>query len=79
MDDGHTHYTPATGIPELKQAICDAYDFSNFPTIVDVGGGHGLLITDDSDTVSGMCNTYALLTPLGLDPASFRIGNLEQV
>ena len=26
MKDGHTHYTPATGIPELKQAICDAYE-----------------------------------------------------
>ena len=26
MDAGHTHYTPATGIPELKQAICDAYE-----------------------------------------------------
>ena len=26
MDDGHTHYTPATGIPALKQAICDAYE-----------------------------------------------------
>jgi aspartate aminotransferase len=25
MRDGHTHYTQATGIPELKQAICDAY------------------------------------------------------
>ena len=25
MDEGHTHYTPATGIPELKRAICDAY------------------------------------------------------
>lgn len=25
MKAGHTHYTPATGIPELKQAICDAY------------------------------------------------------
>ena len=25
MDAGHTHYTPATGIPELKQSICDAY------------------------------------------------------
>lgn len=25
MAAGHTHYTPATGIPELKQAICDAY------------------------------------------------------
>lgn len=26
MDAGHTHYTPATGIPELKQAICDAFE-----------------------------------------------------
>ncbi len=26
MDAGHTHYTPATGIPDLKQAICDAYE-----------------------------------------------------
>ncbi|MDA2938562.1 acetylserotonin O-methyltransferase [Acidobacteria bacterium AH-259-A15] len=25
-------------------AICDAYDFSDFRTIVDVGGGHGLLL-----------------------------------
>jgi len=25
MDAGHTHYTPAAGIPELKQAVCDAY------------------------------------------------------
>ena len=25
-------------------AICGAYDFSDFPTIVDVGGGHGLLL-----------------------------------
>jgi len=24
MDAGHTHYTPATGIPELKQAVCVA-------------------------------------------------------
>lgn len=24
MDAGHTHYTPAAGIPELKQAICEA-------------------------------------------------------
>jgi len=26
MEAGHTHYTPATGIPELKAAICDAYE-----------------------------------------------------
>jgi len=25
MDAGHTHYTPATGILPLKQAICDAF------------------------------------------------------
>lgn len=25
MDAGHTHYTPATGIPDLKRAIVDAY------------------------------------------------------
>ena len=29
MDAGQTHYTPATGIPELKQAICDAYERDN--------------------------------------------------
>lgn len=26
MQDGHTHYTPATGIPQLKQAVCDAFE-----------------------------------------------------
>lgn len=26
MDAGHTHYTPATGIPELKQAICSRFE-----------------------------------------------------
>ena len=25
MDAGHTHYTPAGGIPELKKAVCGAY------------------------------------------------------
>ena len=25
MDAGHTHYTPPTGIPELKRAICEAF------------------------------------------------------
>ena len=25
MDAGHTHYTPATGVPELKQAVCNAF------------------------------------------------------
>jgi len=26
MDAGHTHYTPATGIPALKEAICQRYE-----------------------------------------------------
>ena len=26
MDAGHTHYTPSGGIPELKKAICTAYE-----------------------------------------------------
>ncbi|MCH2201064.1 MAG: pyridoxal phosphate-dependent aminotransferase [Fuerstiella sp.] len=26
IDAGHTHYTAATGIPELKQAVCDAFE-----------------------------------------------------
>lgn len=26
IDNGHTHYTPAAGIPEIKQAICNAYE-----------------------------------------------------
>lgn len=25
MDAGETHYTPAAGLPKLKQAVCDAY------------------------------------------------------
>lgn len=26
LDAGHTHYTPATGLPALKQAVCDAFE-----------------------------------------------------
>jgi aspartate aminotransferase len=26
MDEGHTHYTPATGIPALKEAICERFE-----------------------------------------------------
>ena len=26
IDAGHTHYTPATGLPQLKQAVCDAFE-----------------------------------------------------
>ena len=29
IDAGHTHYTPASGIPALKQAICSAYERDN--------------------------------------------------
>ena len=26
MKDGHTHYTPATGLPALKEAVCASFD-----------------------------------------------------
>lgn len=43
MKAGHTHYTPATGIPELKQAICDAaqrdHGLSYQPSQVSVSNG----------------------------------------
>ena len=26
MDAGHTHYTPSGGLPDLKKAICAAYE-----------------------------------------------------
>lgn len=43
MDAGHTHYTPAAGIPALKQAICDAfqrdYGIQYQPTEVTVSNG----------------------------------------
>ena len=43
MADGHTGYTPATGIPPLKQAICDAasrdYGLDYKPTNVTVSNG----------------------------------------
>lgn len=29
MDAGHTHYTPATGIPKLKESICAAFERDN--------------------------------------------------
>ena len=29
MDEGHTHYTPATGINELKEAVCRAFERDN--------------------------------------------------
>ena len=43
MDAGHTHYTPAAGLPSLKGAICDAYQrdygLSYEPTQVVVSNG----------------------------------------
>jgi len=43
MDAGHTHYTPATGIPTLKQAICNAferdYGVAYKPTEVTISNG----------------------------------------
>jgi len=48
MDAGHTHYTPATGIPELKQAVCDAFrrdygiDYSPANVTVSNGAKHCL-------------------------------------
>ena len=43
MDDGHTHYTPATGLPALKESICRAvsrdHDLNIAPTNVAVANG----------------------------------------
>ena len=43
MKAGHTHYTPATGIPALKKAVCDAfqrdYGISYKPSEVTVSNG----------------------------------------
>lgn len=43
MDAGHTHYTPATGIAELKQAVCEAahrdYGLTCQPSQVAVSNG----------------------------------------
>lgn len=43
MKDGHTHYTPATGLPGLKEAVCDAferdYGVSYSPAEVTVSNG----------------------------------------
>lgn len=43
MDAGHTHYTPATGLPALKQAVCDAfardYSIAYKPSEVTISNG----------------------------------------
>jgi hypothetical protein len=35
-------------------AICQAYDFSNAPTIIDIGGGHGLLLSQILEKTPGI-------------------------
>jgi aspartate aminotransferase len=48
MDSGKTHYTPADGIPELKQAICDAYqrdyglEYGKNQVVVSNGAKHSI-------------------------------------
>ena len=48
MDAGHTHYTPAAGILDLKQAVCDAYErdnglkFSPSQIVVSNGAKHSI-------------------------------------
>ncbi|MEX0704329.1 MAG: pyridoxal phosphate-dependent aminotransferase [Planctomycetales bacterium] len=48
MDAGHTHYTPSSGIPELRQAVCDAFHrdygvrFQPKQVIVSNGAKHAL-------------------------------------
>lgn len=48
MDSGKTHYTPANGIPELKQAICDAcrrdhgLDYETNQVVVSNGAKHSI-------------------------------------
>ena len=48
MDAGKTHYTPPAGIPDLKQAICDAYErdnglkFSTSQIVVSNGAKHSI-------------------------------------
>ncbi|MEQ8856316.1 pyridoxal phosphate-dependent aminotransferase [Gimesia sp.] len=48
MDAGQTHYTPAAGTPEVKQAICDAYQrdyglsFQPSQVVVSNGAKHSI-------------------------------------
>lgn len=48
MDAGHTHYTPSSGIPELRQAVCDAFHrdygirFQPKQVIISNGAKHAL-------------------------------------
>jgi aspartate aminotransferase len=48
MDAGHTHYTPSGGIPELKKAVCAAYErdhglkFEPAQVVISNGAKHAL-------------------------------------
>ncbi|MCA8997810.1 MAG: pyridoxal phosphate-dependent aminotransferase [Planctomycetaceae bacterium] len=48
MDAGHTHYTPATGIPELKKAVAAAYkrdynlDYEPAQVVISNGAKHSI-------------------------------------
>lgn len=48
MDAGHTHYTPGTGIPELREAVCDYYrdrfGLEYAPGDVVIGAGAKILL-----------------------------------
>ena len=48
MEAGHTHYTPAAGIPKLKEAICQTYDrmyglsYASNQVVVSNGAKHSI-------------------------------------
>lgn len=48
MENGHTHYTPGTGIPELREAVCgyykDRFGLDYSPADVIIGAGAKILI-----------------------------------
>nr|WP_321499318.1 pyridoxal phosphate-dependent aminotransferase [uncultured Dethiosulfovibrio sp.] len=48
MDAGHTHYTPGTGIPELREAVCsyykDRFGLEYAPGDVVIGAGAKILL-----------------------------------
>jgi aspartate aminotransferase len=67
MKAGHTHYTPATGIQELKQAICDAYlrdyGLSFKPSEVAVSNGAKHSIHNVITTMCGPGDEVIIPTP----------------
>ena len=67
MQDGHTHYTPANGIPELRKAIAKMYhrvyglDCSAEQIVVSNGGKHSL--SNALTTVCGPGDQVIIPTP----------------